>query len=224
MKRAANPSRYARRVRTFGVFALPVLSALARIKLCALCGVPLHLWLLDVGSNVDGGGAAGGVGAGAAGNGWPGGVDPYPILPGAPGYGLPGQPGYSGSGDDSSGAGSGPPWWWKYVPSIPLPGGFSVNPQSGQVSSPDIPLPGGFGINTNTGRVDFPDGAGSVGASPGGAGDGIVNVTTPPVSTPLGTIPGSDTTVGINQQNVPVGNPGMGGSTQSGSAILNGNN
>jgi hypothetical protein len=215
----------ARRLRTAVAYALPALVALARFKLCALCGFPVHWSLLDVGSNVDGDGAAGGAGAAAAGNGWPGGVDPYPILPGAPGYGLPGEPGYSGSGD-SGGAGNSPPWWSKYIPDIPLPGGFSVNPQSGEVSAPDIPVGGGFGINPNTGRVDFPGGTGSVGASPGGAGDGIVNVITQPVgNTPWGPIiPGSDTTVGINQQNVPVGNPGMGGGTASGSSILNGTN
>jgi hypothetical protein len=205
MKTFVAANRRAPAVPTVLAFALPALGVLLRIKLCVL-GVPLHGSPFDVGANVGGDGADGGVGAGAAGNGWPGGKDPYPLI---------------GGGDPSDGhgagaGGNGPPWWWKYVPTIPLPGGFSVNPQSGQVSAPDIPLPGGFGINPNTGRVDFPGGAGSVGASPGGAGDGIVNVTTAPVNTPLGTVPGTDTTVGINQQNVPVGSVTGGRGSQTG--------
>jgi hypothetical protein len=198
-------------------FALPALVALARFKLCVLCGVPLHGSLLDVGSNVGGDGAAGGVGAGAAGNGWPGGVDPYPMIGGP-------DPGGGGGG----GSGSNPPWWSNWQSWIPS-------------SWTNIPLGGGFDINTQTGRIDLPSGgvsgggfgvseSGSVGAAPGSASDGIVNVTVnTTISTPVGTVSGPSYTgtVGINQQNVPVGSVMGGQGTQGGAwlnSFMNGNN
>jgi len=106
-------SRGARLLRTALAFALPGLAALARIKLCALYGVPLHGLPFDAGQNVDGPGAVGGVGGGAAGGG----------LPGGGGGGGDGGNGGNGRGDGGGGgrggggSGDGPaPWWSRYVP------------------------------------------------------------------------------------------------------------
>jgi len=202
--------------------ALPILGVLAGVKLCALFGIPLHCGLLDVGQNVDGSGADGGVCGAAGGSGWPGGKDPYPMIGGGSGYA--GGAGNDG-GKSGGGGGDGKPWWQSLIPS----------------SWTNIPI-GDFGhIDTTTGRVgvggsvttDSGWGVGAsadVGASPGSASDGVVNVNVnTSINTPYGNIsgPSGTSTIGINTQNVPVGSVMGGQGTQSGAwlnSFMNSNN
>ena len=143
---------------------------------------------------------------------------------------IGGGSGYAGGagndgGKSGGGGGDGKPWWQSLIPS----------------SWTNIPI-GDFGhIDTTTGRVgvggsvttDSGWGVGAsadVGASPGSASDGVVNVNVnTSINTPYGNIsgPSGTSTIGINTQNVPVGSVMGGQGTQSGAwlnSFMNSNN
>ena len=170
------------------IMAVPAIVDVVLKALGLVHGAALHTWPLDVGQNVDGSGAGGSVGSGAGG--WPGGKDPYPLIP---------------SGDDGPGSGNGggssdpnkPPWWQSWIPSSwnkVGAGPVSIDLTNGHMNvGGSVDLPYG---STGTANVNF-------GAAPGSDPRGpLVNVTgTVGVETPLGNVEvKGSASVGISQQ------------------------